>query len=118
MIWLDADTLIREKTNGAKSLNDFTRAFFGIYDGSYITATYQFDDVVHALNGVYAYDWATFLRTRPSTATALARRSMASAAAATTSSSPTSKRRSPNRSKSAASKRISPTRSASPCAAA
>ena len=64
LIWLDADTLIREKTNGAKSLNDFTRAFFGIYDGSYITATYQFDDVVHALNGVYAYDWATFLRTR------------------------------------------------------
>ena len=64
LIWLDADTLIREKTNGAKSLNDFAKTFFGIYDGSYITAPYQFDDVVHALNEVYPNDWAKFLRTR------------------------------------------------------
>ena len=26
--------------------------------------TYTFDDVVSTLNGVYAYDWATFLKTR------------------------------------------------------
>jgi predicted metalloprotease with PDZ domain len=64
LIWLDADSLIREKTHGAKSLNDFARAFFGMDDGSYITYPYQFDDVVKALNGVYPYDWAGFLRTR------------------------------------------------------
>jgi predicted metalloprotease with PDZ domain len=64
LIWLDADTLIRDRTNGAKSLDDFARAFFGINDGSVVTVTYTFDDVVRALNGVLPYDWATFLRTR------------------------------------------------------
>ena len=64
LMWLDADTLIREKTGGKKSLDDFARAFFGVDDGSYLPLTYGFDDVVKALNGVYPYDWATFLRTR------------------------------------------------------
>ncbi len=64
LMWLDADTLIREKTGGRKSLDDFAKAFFGVDDGSYLPLTYTFDDVVKALNGVYAYDWASFLRTR------------------------------------------------------
>ncbi len=64
LIWLDADTLIREKTGGKKSLDDFTRAFFNVHNGSYLPAPYSFDDVVGALNGVYAYDWATFLNDR------------------------------------------------------
>ena len=64
LIWLDADTLIRERSNGAKSLDDFARAFFGIDDGSFVTVTYTFDDVVKALNAVMPYDWATFLQTR------------------------------------------------------
>ncbi len=64
LIWLDADTLIREKTHGAKSLSDFARAFFGIEDGSTITDPYVFDDVVKALNSVMPYDWAGFLRAR------------------------------------------------------
>jgi predicted metalloprotease with PDZ domain len=64
LIWLDADSLIRENTHGAKSLNDFAHAFFGMDDGSYTTLPYQFDDVVKALNGVTPYDWAGFLRTR------------------------------------------------------
>lgn len=64
LIWLDADTLIRERTQGAKSIDDFTRAFFGIENGSYVPAVYTFDDVVKALNAVYPNDWATFLRTR------------------------------------------------------
>ncbi len=64
LVWLDADTLIRERSNGRKSLDDFARAFFGIDSGSYITRTYTFDDVVAALNQVMPYDWATFLRTR------------------------------------------------------
>jgi predicted metalloprotease with PDZ domain len=64
LIWLDADTLIREKTNGTKSLGDFARAFFGVDDGAWLTETYTFDDVVHALNQVLPYDWAGFLRAR------------------------------------------------------
>lgn len=64
LIWLDADTLIRERTNGRKSLDDFARAFYGVNDGAFDENPYTFDDVVAALNGVVEYDWATFLRTR------------------------------------------------------
>lgn len=64
LLWLDADTLIREQTHGAKSLDDFARAFFGTNDGSFVTATYTFDDVVHALNDVAPHDWAGFLHDR------------------------------------------------------
>ncbi len=64
LIWLDADTLIREKSNGAHSLSDFAKLFFGVDDGSWVTHTYTFDDVVSALNQVQPYDWAQFLRTR------------------------------------------------------
>jgi predicted metalloprotease with PDZ domain len=64
LIWLDADTLIRQKTGGKKSLDDFARAFFGIDNGSFVTATYNFDDVARALNGVLPADWTGFLRSR------------------------------------------------------
>jgi predicted metalloprotease with PDZ domain len=64
LIWLDADSLIREKTNGRKGLDDFAKAFFGTHDGEFNEAPYTFDDVVAALNGVVENDWATFLRTR------------------------------------------------------
>jgi len=65
LIWLDADTLIREKTGGKKSLDDFGRAFFGVNDGQWKQPlTYTFEDVVKALNAVTPHDWATFLDTR------------------------------------------------------
>ena len=64
MIWLDVDTLIREKSGGRRSLDDFARRFFGVHDGAVTPETYSFDDVVAALNAVQPLDWATFLRTR------------------------------------------------------
>ncbi|HEV2532904.1 peptidase M61 [Phenylobacterium sp.] len=64
LVWLDADTLIRERTNGAKSLDDFARGFFGIEDGNYSEVTYSFDDIVAGLNAVMPYDWAKFLGER------------------------------------------------------
>ena len=64
LIWLDADTLIRDMSKGARSLDDFAKSFFGIDNGSFATVTYTFDDVVKTLNAVQPYDWATFLRTR------------------------------------------------------
>jgi predicted metalloprotease with PDZ domain len=63
-IWLDADTLIREATDGEKSLDDFSKAFYGMNDGSYVPLLYTFEDVVSTLHAVHPYDWATFLRTR------------------------------------------------------
>jgi len=64
LVWLEADQLIRQGTRGAKGLDDFARAFFGVKDGDWGEQTYDFDEVVRTLNGVYPYDWASFLRTR------------------------------------------------------
>ncbi len=64
LVWLDVDTLIRERTQGRKSLDDFARAFFGMRDGSWTVLPYTFEDIVTALNGVTPYDWAKFLDTR------------------------------------------------------
>lgn len=66
LIWLDADTLIRERSGGKRSLDDFAARFFSVNDGSMIPLTYTFDDIVKALNAVEPYDWAVFLRKRVS----------------------------------------------------
>jgi len=64
LVWLEADMLIRQATNNARSLDDFARAFFGGREGDWGQDTYDFDDVVAALNAVHPYDWANFLRER------------------------------------------------------
>lgn len=64
LIWLEVDTLIRQRSKNRRSLDDFAKAFFGMRDGDWGELTYQFDDVVAALNKVEPYDWATFLRRR------------------------------------------------------
>jgi predicted metalloprotease with PDZ domain len=64
LVWLDADTIIREQSNGQKSLDDFSKAFFGIDNGSYVVVTYTLEDIVKALNAVQRYDWEEFLQTR------------------------------------------------------
>jgi predicted metalloprotease with PDZ domain len=64
LIWLDADTKIRELTNGQKSLDDFAAAFFGVNNGSFVTDTYTLNDVVNAMNQVAPYDWASFFKER------------------------------------------------------
>ena len=60
LIWLDADTKIRELTNGQKSLDDFCKRFFGVYNGSFITDPYTLEDVIRDLNAVAPYDWKNF----------------------------------------------------------
>jgi predicted metalloprotease with PDZ domain len=64
LIWVDADSLIRELSHGERSMDDFAHAFFGVNDRDWGELTYNFDDVVHTLNQVQSYDWATFLKTR------------------------------------------------------
>jgi predicted metalloprotease with PDZ domain len=64
LIWLDADTLIRQQSNGRRTLDDFARRFFGRDSGSFVPLTYSFDDVVDTLNQVQPNDWAKFLRER------------------------------------------------------
>ena len=56
--------MIREATNGRKSLDDFARAFFGGDDGVWDPKPFTFDEIVSTLNAVHPYDWAKFLRDR------------------------------------------------------
>jgi predicted metalloprotease with PDZ domain len=67
MLWLEVDAKLRALTHDDKSLDDFARAFFGVDNGSFVTRTYTFEDVVAALDGVAKYDWASFLRARVDT---------------------------------------------------
>jgi predicted metalloprotease with PDZ domain len=64
LIWLDADTLIRQLTNGRRSLDDFCKRFHGGQTGAPEVRPYTFDDVVSTLNEVAPYDWRTFLNER------------------------------------------------------
>lgn len=64
LIWLEADTVIRQKTNGQKSLNDFCRLFYGGQSGPPQVVPYRFEDVVAALNQVVPLNWGAWLRER------------------------------------------------------
>ncbi len=64
LIWLDADTLIREKTKGEKSLDDFCKAFYGGKDSAPSVKGYEFEEIVATLNGVVKHDWQRFFEER------------------------------------------------------
>jgi predicted metalloprotease with PDZ domain len=64
LIWLEVDSLLRQKSNGQKSLNDFCRLFYGGQSGPPKVVPYKFEDVVSALNQVVPNDWAALLRAR------------------------------------------------------
>lgn len=64
LIWLEVDVLIRQLSHGAKSLDDFVRAFEGGPGGAPALKPYTFDDIVAALNAIQPYDWTALLRRR------------------------------------------------------
>ncbi len=65
LLWLDADTLIRQQTENRKSLNDFVGAFLGLGGNTPAKVVpYTFNDIVAGLNAVTPYDWRAFLNER------------------------------------------------------
>ncbi len=65
LIWLEADTLIRKLTNGAKTLDDFCAAFHGQKDnGTVWVKAYDAEEVYRTMNSVAAYDWKKFFEDR------------------------------------------------------
>jgi predicted metalloprotease with PDZ domain len=64
LLWLEIDAIIRAKTKGAKSLDDFCKAFYGTNDGMVGVVPYKLDDVIETLNSVTPYDWRGFLDKR------------------------------------------------------
>jgi len=64
LIWLEADVLIRTRSNGKLSLDDFCHRFHGGQDTAPLVKPYTFDEVVNTLNDVMPYDWRGFLNQR------------------------------------------------------
>ncbi len=65
LLWLDADTTIRQLTHDKKSLNDFCVKFLGAGGNTPpVVVPYTFDEIVTDLNSVVAYDWRGFLTER------------------------------------------------------
>ncbi len=64
LIWLEADTRIRQQTQGKKSLDDFCKKFHGGESSAPKVVPYSFDDVVKTLNEVAPGDWKKFFDER------------------------------------------------------
>jgi predicted metalloprotease with PDZ domain len=57
LLWLEVDTIIREKTKGKSSLDDFCRRFHGGSNGPATLRPFTFDDLIADLDAVVAHDW-------------------------------------------------------------
>jgi predicted metalloprotease with PDZ domain len=64
LIWLEADTIIRQLTKGKKSLDDFCRKFEGGENTGPKIVPYTFEDVVAAMQEIAPYDWRAFFTER------------------------------------------------------
>ena len=70
LIWLEADALIRQRTEGKRSLDDFCQSFHGKGLANTAKGTapsvlpYSFDDLLAALQATCALDWRAFFQAR------------------------------------------------------
>jgi predicted metalloprotease with PDZ domain len=64
LLWMEADVIIRQQSQGRLSLDDFCHRFHGGPDTGPLVRTYTFDDIVNTLNDVLPYDWRGFLNER------------------------------------------------------
>jgi predicted metalloprotease with PDZ domain len=64
LLWLEVDTLIRQKSGGTRSIDDFCQRFHGGASSAPMVKPYTFDDVVTTLNDVAAHDWRGFWTSR------------------------------------------------------
>ncbi len=61
LMWLRADTLIREKSHNRVTLDDFLRNFLGQRETGPIVVPYTRADVEAALSATWPYDWHSFI---------------------------------------------------------
>jgi predicted metalloprotease with PDZ domain len=57
LLWLEVDAILREKSGGAKSLDDFCKKFHGGESGGPSVKPYALEDVLKALGELVPYDW-------------------------------------------------------------
>jgi predicted metalloprotease with PDZ domain len=64
LLWLDVDVTIRQRSNGAKSLDDFVHAFYGGPNHGAEVKPYTLDDITSTLDSIVANDWRAFFAAR------------------------------------------------------
>jgi predicted metalloprotease with PDZ domain len=64
LIWLEADTIIRKRTQNRRSIDDFCRAFFGGSSGPPEVRPYTLESLTEALHTIASYDWKQFFEAR------------------------------------------------------
>lgn len=67
LLWLEADAVIRQGSDGKRSLDDFCRLFFGGESGPPEVRPYDLEEVLAALGRVFPHDWKGFFAARVST---------------------------------------------------
>jgi len=64
LIWLEVDVLIRQQSQGRRSLNDFCKRFHGGQNGPPAVVPYTLDNVIATLNEISPRDWKQFFQKR------------------------------------------------------
>jgi predicted metalloprotease with PDZ domain len=64
LLWLEIDTILREKSKGKLSLDDFCKRFHGGPGGKVALKPFTLDELVADLNAVMPHDWKSHLTTR------------------------------------------------------
>ncbi|MGC8639780.1 MAG: sugar-binding protein [Isosphaeraceae bacterium] len=64
LLWLEADAIIRQKTKGARGLDDFCRKFLGKNPAQGDVVPYDLAEIVRLLHETAEYDWESFLNGR------------------------------------------------------
>ena len=66
LIWLEVDAIIRERSEGKKSLDDFCRKFLGANRTDVSMVPYDLPEIVKDLKELADFDWESFLNRRVS----------------------------------------------------
>ncbi len=64
LVWLEADAIIRERTSGKKSLDDFCRKFLGGAPTTAKVVPYELPEIVKDLQDLADFEWEAFLLKR------------------------------------------------------
>ena len=64
LIWLEADAIIRERSQGKHSLDDFCRKFLGKNPSTAKVVPYELPEIVKDLRELADFDWEPFLTQR------------------------------------------------------
>jgi predicted metalloprotease with PDZ domain len=64
LVWLEVDGMLRQRTGGAKGMDDFARAFFAGRDGNFRVKGFTLEEIAGTLNAIAPADWSGFLTKR------------------------------------------------------